>query len=77
MGQKPTKALPAPTTTAPEGHPMLWDYQEEPDVLPAEQPTEAAPAPAPCGQKAIQRPAMTTTMPWDYREEPDVEGGAS
>jgi hypothetical protein len=75
MGQKPTKAISAPTTTAPEGHP--WDYQEEPDVVPAEKPTQATPAPAPCDQKAIQRPGMTTTMPWDYREEPDVEGGAS
>jgi hypothetical protein len=71
MGQKPTKAIPAPTTTAPEGHPMLWDYQEEPDVLPAEKPTQATPTPAPRG------PAMTTTMPWDYQEEPDVEAGAS
>jgi hypothetical protein len=71
MGQKPTKAIPAPTTTAPEGHPMLWDYQEEPDVVPAEKPTQATTAPAPRG------PAMTTTMPWDYQEEPDVEAGAS
>jgi hypothetical protein len=75
MGQKPRKVIPAPTTTAPERHP--WDYQEEPDVVPAEKPTEAAPPPAPCDQKAIQRPAMTTTMAWDYREEPDVKGGAS
>jgi hypothetical protein len=82
MGQKPTKAIPAPTT-APEGHPILWGYQEEPDVVPAEEPTQAekptqaTPAPAPRGQKGIQRPGMTTTMPWDYREEPDVEGAAS
>ena len=75
MGQKPTKAIPAPTTTAAEGHP--WDYQEEPDVVPAEKPAQATPAPAPGGQKGIQHPGMTTTMPWDYREEPDVEGGAS
>jgi hypothetical protein len=63
MGQKPPKAIPAPTTTAAEGHPMLWAYQEEPDVLPAEKSTQATPVLAPCGQKAIQRPAMTTTMP--------------
>jgi hypothetical protein len=75
MGQKPTKAIPAPTTTAAEGQP--WDYQEEPDVVPTEKPTQATPAPAPGGQKGIQHPGMTTTMPWDYREEPDVEGGAS
>jgi hypothetical protein len=42
---------------------MLWAYQEEPDVLPAEKSTQATPVLAPCGQKAIQRPAMTTTMP--------------
>jgi hypothetical protein len=77
MGQKPTKAIPAPATIAAEGHPMLWDYQEEPDVVPVENPTQATPAPAPRGQKGIQRPGVTTTMPWDYREEPDVEGGAS
>ena len=75
MGQKPTKAISAPTTTAPEGHP--WDYQEEPDVVPAEKPTQATPAPAPRGQSGIQRPSITTTVPWHYREEPDVEGGAS
>ena len=56
---------------------MLWDYQEEPDVAPAEKPTQATSAPAPRGLKGIQRPGMITTMPWDYREEPDVEGGAS
>jgi hypothetical protein len=39
MGQKPTKATLAPTTTAPDGHSAPWDYQEEPDV-PAENPTE-------------------------------------
>jgi len=76
MGQKPTKAIPALATTAAEGHPMLWDYQEEPDVVPAEKPTQVTPALVPRGS-GIQRPAMTTTMPWDYREEPDVEGGAS
>jgi hypothetical protein len=76
MSQKPTKAIPAPATMAPD-HPMLWDYQEEPDVVPAEKPTQATPAPAPRGQKGIQRRGMTTTMPWDYPEEPDVEGGAS
>jgi hypothetical protein len=56
---------------------MLWDHQEEPDVVPAEKPTQAIPARAPRGQKGIQHPGMTATMPWDYREEPDVEGGAS
>jgi hypothetical protein len=41
---------------------MLWDYQEEPDVAPAEKPTQATPAPAPRGQKGIQRLGMTTTQ---------------
>ena len=77
MGQKPTKAIPAPATTGPEGHPMLWDCQEEPDVVPPEKPTQATPASTPRRQKGIQRPGMITTMPWDYREEPDVDGGAS
>ena len=54
---------------------MLWDYQEEPDVVPAEKPTQTAPALAPCGQKGTRRPGMTT--PWDYWEEPDVQGSTS
>jgi hypothetical protein len=56
---------------------MLWHYQEDPDVVPAEKPTQATPAPAPRGQNGIQHPGTTTTTPWDYREEPDVEGGPS
>jgi hypothetical protein len=61
LGIDPAEVMtPAPTTTPPEEQPaplqyreeperpsMPWDYQEEPDVVPAEKPTELAPAPAP------------------------------
>jgi hypothetical protein len=82
MGQKSTKAIPAPTTTAPEGHSAPWDYQEEPDVVPAENPTEAIPSPAPTLPKGHSAPrhdhgeSEGHPTPWDYQEEPDVECGA-
>jgi hypothetical protein len=62
LGIDPAEVMtPAPTITPPEKQPvppMPWDYQEEPDVVPAEKPTETAPAPAP--QSELSRGAPTT-----------------
>jgi hypothetical protein len=66
-----------------QGHQTSWDYKEEPDVVPAERPPEATPAPAatlPEGSSAPQHGregSQQHPMPWDYQEEPDVEGDAS
>jgi hypothetical protein len=66
-----------------QGHPMPWDYQEEPDVAPAEKPAEGAPARAltlPNAQPAplqYQEESEGHPMPWHYQEEPDIDGGAS
>jgi hypothetical protein len=73
----------ASTKEESQGHQMSWDYKEEPDVVPAERPPEATPAPAPMlpeGHSAPQHgreESRQHPMPWDYQEEPHVQGGAS
>jgi hypothetical protein len=72
----------AGTEEESQGHPMPWNYKEEPDVVPAEKPAEAPPVltpTLPVAQPAplqYQEESQGHPMPWDYKEEPDVEGGA-
>jgi hypothetical protein len=61
--------------------PLPWNYQEEPDAVPAEEPAQTTPAPAPTPPNPYSAPPGHLPhghpMPWDYQEEPDIAGGAS
>jgi hypothetical protein len=67
------------TAAQEESHerPMPWDYKEEPDRVPAEEPVQAIPAPAPTAPNGHSAPWSYYGHPWDYQEEPDIAGGAS
>jgi hypothetical protein len=65
----------------PHGRPLPWDYKEEPDLVPAEEPAQTIPVPAPTPPNPYSAPPGGPPhghpMPWDYQEEPDIAGGAS